>query len=269
MSSLLDQLYPSFAGAGTMDKVAEAATEELDLNTISAADFIALMEAREADEAAPPAGEQDQELDLSNMTARELAELIDASEQEKVAAADDAILRSMIADGSFQSADMAGRIMARAQMDELQKLAAAQAPVDELPDFISIDDISAQDMVALLESGEYELEKDAGAWGDAAKATGSGIKAGAEKVWSAAKRGGDLLTGSSARKTLREEAGEGMGDRIKHWGKSVVGAKGSTEAGRSEVRKSLGAQAAVAGGVGGIVGLVRHGKKKKAMREGN
>ena len=135
MNPTLARIY----GTG-MSKTASA--EDLDLNQISAADYLSMLE--ESGE-----GESD-ELDLSQLSAAELLELageVDGDDQ----------IEKMASSGDLEYWDAAGRIMAHSYAQEIEKVASGED--DEL---IDIDDLNAAELVALLESGEYEFVKEAG-----------------------------------------------------------------------------------------------------------
>lgn len=135
MNPTLARIY----GTG-MSKTASA--EDLDLTQISAADYLSMLE--ESGE-----GESD-ELDLSQLSARELLEL-----QEELTS--DEAIEKMASSGDLEYWDAAGRIMAHSYAQEIEKVASGED--DEL---IDIDDLNAAELVALLESGEYEFVKEAG-----------------------------------------------------------------------------------------------------------
>jgi hypothetical protein len=146
---------------GTVLAKTASAEDEISLDNISAADFLALLEEEEAEKTA---GE---DLDLSQMSAAELIELIEGTEEidsEKTAGA---YLEKMAEDGSLDFYDMAGRIMAHAYADEMNKVAGVE---DELE--VDLNAISGEDLLELMEAG-YEFggaEKVAGRLTSAAEA---------------------------------------------------------------------------------------------------
>ena len=182
MNSLLAQIY----GTG-INKTASEETEEIDLNQISAAQLLAGLEDGSIvlpENLEKEAGE-DEEIDLSKLSGAELLALLNEVEGEDT-------LDKMASDGSAEYWDMAGRIMAHAYADEMSKVAG-----EELPDVIDINEIDGETMLALLESGEYEIadgfDKEAGARAQAAKAwlqrQGKRVSEGAKKGWESTKGG--------------------------------------------------------------------------------
>lgn len=268
-------MNPALAALYGFDKTAsEAASGEVDLSTISAADYLEAMAAQEV------AGDNE-ELDLANMSARELVELAESLDEAETAEGDEEALQKMAESGELKQWDLAGRIMAHAYADELSKVASEGG--DELPDEISLDDISAEDLVTLLESGEYEIEKTAGVVsrfvGKAERniarladvSPRSAYKAGAKLVRkgkASAKAGGEryvgLMKGKKTSKAVAGLAGKkaGFGGRMKTHAQVLLGSKG-TKGQISEARKSFGARAGTAAGVAGIGGGAFAFNKKK------
>ncbi len=133
MNPVLAQLY----GTG-LEKVAYDDDYELDLDNISAADFLALMEDEEDFEK--------EAFDLSDLSAAELMELWEeADELDEYGE-----IEKMAADGTLDYFDTAGRIMAHAYADEMGKFAGA----DEID--VDLEAISGEDLMELLEAG-YEF----------------------------------------------------------------------------------------------------------------
>jgi len=253
MNQTLAQLY----GLSTMSKTASDEAN-VDLTQISAADYLAALEQEDPGEG---------ELDLSQMSAQEL---IDLANQEDESEGDP--IEKMASSGELAYWDSAGRIMAHAYNDELQKVASAE---DEVFD---IDDLSAAELVELIESGEFELiEKTAALFGpaqkglkglpfrarqamsrmsDAASSTsGASIASSARK---AGKRAKELLTGSKVRETVnaRKKFNPDK-SKARLYGEQL------TSRGSSEARKSLAAQGAAAGTAGAAVGGGAYALKKK------
>lgn len=142
------------------EKVASVVDPNADLSQVSALDLVEYMVKLEEGGPEKLAGLED--VDLSQIPAEELAAFIAEQEHEQEKVAEHQLIQEMIEDGDFGRADMAGRIMARAQVDELQKLAAAE---DEWPDEIDLDGLSGADLEEILATGEYELVKEAApAW---------------------------------------------------------------------------------------------------------
>jgi hypothetical protein len=157
MNPLLAEIY----GTG-LDKT--ASEDDLDLNNISAADFLEAVEAGEIDfgddEIEKEAGDEG-DLDLSQISA---AQLLDILEEDEGDDGDEGVIEKMASDGSLDYWDTAGRIMAHAYADQMDKVAGEDE--DEL---YALDDISAEDLLEMVESGEFEIvdgedfEKEAGA----------------------------------------------------------------------------------------------------------
>jgi hypothetical protein len=141
------------------DKTAsEAQAEELDLTQISGADLLAGLESGEIvldDGEGEKTAADEEEIDFSQFSAAELLEALAEIEDESEKTA---------GDEDFAFFDAAGRIMAHAYADEMDKMASVELP-DELE--INLDEISAEDFMALEEAGyefsPIEEEKTAGA----------------------------------------------------------------------------------------------------------
>lgn len=223
--SLLDQLYPQSG----LDKLANA-----DLSQISAADYLAALEAEE--------GGEEGELDLEQISAADFLAAIEDEDGEKTAGTDeDALLQAMIENGTFAEMDLAGRIMARAQLDELNKHAGA--------DEIDLDELSAADLIELLESGEYELEKDAGMKdiGRALRKTWGEGKAAAGNAWKSYKA--DVSGATTGRILKNMGAKKGIGARVKMLAKGLYGSKG-TRGQVKALRRATGKQVATGAALG-------------------
>ena len=191
MNALLASLY----GTGQEKVASEEATEEIDLSQISAADFIAgleegsitlpddektaseesegdldlstlsgaeLLQILDALEEQPEdektASESDEELDLSQISGTELMQILSALEEDEQEKTSEAVLEKMAEDGDLQKWDMAGRVMAHSFHQEMQKMAETAEP--EMPDDIEVnlDEITGEQLVALMESG-YEFDE--------------------------------------------------------------------------------------------------------------
>jgi hypothetical protein len=131
MNPVLAQLY----GTG-FEKTASEYDDELDLDSISAADFLALMDDEDDFEK--------EAFDLSDLSASELMDLWEeADEMEEYAD-----IEKMASDGSLDYFDTAGRIMAHAYADEMDKVAS------EGDSFIvDLEELSGDDLVELLDDG--------------------------------------------------------------------------------------------------------------------
>lgn len=180
MNPVLAQIY------GTGFEKAASADEELDLNNISAAQLLELLE--EGEKTA-----SEDELDLSQLTGAELLQILDeadAYESEKTASA---IFEKMANDGSFDFYDAAGRIMAHAYADEFSKLASAEDDVIE----VDLDSISGDDLLELMEMGyEFGDAEKTASWKSILGYTPKG-KGFGSKAWQALK---DTASGKGYRK---------------------------------------------------------------------
>ena len=133
MNPTLARLY----GTG-MSKTASAG--EIDLSQISAADYLELLNGQEK-------VANEDEIDLSQLSAQELIDLAAELETEDP-------IEKMASSGELSYWDAAGRVMAHAYADEMSKVAGT-----DLPEIINVDELSAQELVELIESGEYDIEK--------------------------------------------------------------------------------------------------------------
>jgi hypothetical protein len=139
----MNPVLASIYGTG-LDKTASA-EDELDLNNISAADFLALLEEDESEKVA------NDEFDLSQMSAAELLELAEMADGLEDAEAEKVAFAEMVEDGSFEYADRMGRIMAHAFAEESEKLAGAE----EIE--VDLNEITGEQLLELMEAG-YEFD---------------------------------------------------------------------------------------------------------------
>ena len=265
MNPILAQIY----GTGGIDKVAAEADEDttFDLNDITGAQLIAGLEDGsivfngEEEEAEKTAGDED-EIDLSQYTGQELLDMLDEVQDDG-----SEVLDKMASDGSAEYWDMAGRIMAHAYADEMNKVASE----DEWPEYIDPEQIDGELMVNLLEDGHYELvqeesmDKEAGVktW---LKSTGTKAKEmfgrGKQKTKEVASEVGEKAkeVGRKAKETggkAGEKAKE-TGGKAKARGGELWGSYKSTMKGE----KGRGRQAAAIGGTGTAALLAGLGGKK-------
>ena len=238
---------------------------ELDLTQISAADLLAGLEDGSI---VMPEGEKtagDGEVDLSQISGAQLLEMLEQVEAEESGE----VIEKMAADGSLDYFDTAGRIMAHAHADELAKMAGDED--------IDLSEISGEQLVALIESGEYEIEKDASAM-EAVAGKGLRLMGKREaalrrlpgKVWGGvrggARRYGELASAKHTRANVGELAGADAAkmDKVKAYLRILRGGKaGPNAVMTSEARKSLGTQAATLAGGGGIAGGVGYKLTRK------
>lgn len=139
----MNPVLASIYGTG-FDKTASA-EDELDLNNISAADFLALIEREESEKVAGD------DLDLSQMSATELLELAEMADDIEDEEAEKIAFAEMVEDGSFEYADRMGRIMAHAFAEESEKLASS----DEIE--VDLNEITGEQLLELMEAG-YEFD---------------------------------------------------------------------------------------------------------------
>jgi len=166
--SLLDQLYP---GIGGTEKV--ASEDGFDLTQISAADLLEAL--AEDDEHVVPAEKvAAEDVDFESMSNGEIAEYFAALDEQEKVASEDALIEKMAADGSLDAADLSGRVMARAFLEEIngssedvENISVDTAELDKeaSAEFATaISEMTAEDLIELVEAGEVDIEKVAGAW---------------------------------------------------------------------------------------------------------
>jgi len=153
MNPVLAQLY----GTG----FEKQASDEIDLNQISGAQLLELMEMEEQEKYA-----SEGDIDLSQLSGRELLELYAEAEEMEEANSGQEAIEKMAADGSLDFYDMAGRIMAHAHADEMSKIAYDDD--DELIE-VDLDNISGEDLAYLMDEGYEFIEKTAGRLSTGAK----------------------------------------------------------------------------------------------------
>jgi len=127
-------MNPTLAQIYGTEKV--ASTEEFDLNSISGAELLELMEMEEAEKNAS------ENFDLNSISGAELLELMEMEEE--------GTLEKMASDGSFDYYDNAGRIMAHAYADEMSKVAG------DYSDELDLNSISGAELLELMEMGDAE-----------------------------------------------------------------------------------------------------------------
>lgn len=129
MNPTLARIY----GTG-MSKTASAGG--IDLSQISAADYLEFLNGQEK------VANDDGEIDLSQLSAQELIDLVAELENEDP-------IEKMASSGELSYWDAAGRVMAHAYADEMSKVAGSGE--------IDLSAISAEDLLAAIDSGEFEL----------------------------------------------------------------------------------------------------------------
>lgn len=242
MNPLLAQIYGNGA-----TKTASAG--DVDLSQISAADYLAAL-----------AQDDSGGIDLSNLSASELAQLAEELEAQESVESEKVAFEKMAQSGEFDHWYRAGQVLAHGFAAETEKVASGD---DGLPDVIDLNNLSAEDALALLESGEYEIEKVAGARMDAAKAALSRWRA--RGVKANLSRYGELMSAKNVRGSVASRAGKdaGMKAKAKAYMDILRGNAGDDRA-TLEARKSLGAQLGTAsvGGGGAAAALAAYRRKK-------
>lgn len=238
MNPTLAKLYGL---SGDMPKTASDTStpseDTVDLSQISAADFLAALQAQENEEPSEP--------DLSQMSAEELIALVQSDEGGEGGGeggeATDPVIEKMAQDGSLEYWDRVGRVLAHSFVDENEKIAAAE---DEL---ISVEGLTAQQLVDAIESGEYELV-DPEAVEEAEKVAGSigAYRAGAKHM------GGGM--GSKVKAFLHRATGGKSRDRAKMLGEAKKGLDTNSAAYKAVNRKQRKAQLKGYGGPAAAVG---------------
>jgi hypothetical protein len=240
-------MNPTLAALYGLTKTASE-EEVIDLHQISGADLIEGLEngtiELEGDEIEKEAGD---DLDLSDLTGADLLEILEQLED------DDEPLNKTAS-------------MAHAYADELTKFASDE---DEVYD---LSEISAEDTIAMLESGEYEIVE-----GEIEKEAGAREMGKAYLARLTGKKTREILRGAQHGKGGFNAKGKGsMPDKkqaVKDYFKMLRGGPKSPDgkrylAGRaSDVRKDLGVQAATGAtgvaGAGGVAALIRRKKGRK------
>jgi hypothetical protein len=188
-------------------------------------------------------------MDISDLSNEDLIGLLSELEES------DPVIEKMASDGSLDYWDRAGRLMAHAQFDEMNKLAGG----DEIYD---LDDISAEDLLGMIDSGEFEivgggdLEKEAGR-ASAAWESVKGVPAGISKHYRTrdVKAQGRVLRAMEGRGTARAAKNKMDTAGMKQWEKFYKG--------REAVRK-YSPELSAAGGVGaGALGRREYVRRKK------
>lgn len=98
-------------------------------------------------------------IDLTQLSHEQLTEVFNDLVESEGEAAEDAVIQELAEDGTLLRAKIAGEAQATALYDTFAKLAGLEEDgFDELPEYIPVDeDLSADDFVTLVQSGEYEL----------------------------------------------------------------------------------------------------------------
>lgn len=220
--------------------------DELDLNQISAAQFLAGIESGEIVDA-----DEDDEIDLSQMSGADLLELEAQIEAEKVASSDEG-----------QHFYALGQQMA-------QGFADALSGPGGYPDEIDVEDISGQEMVELLNSGEYELDKTAGVMSRIRGAVGGAVDAlrggGKKRAQEALDRYASGTPGGRRQTFLRNQGKENNLEAIYNstkGGKKLVAARDAASRKTNMARGAAGAAGVAALGLGGAAAYKKKGGGK-------
>jgi hypothetical protein len=218
---------------------------DLDLSTLSGAELLQILDAlEEQPEEEKTASESDEELDLSQISGTDLMQILSALEEDEQEKTSEAVLEKMAEDGDLQKWDMAGRVMAHSFHQEMQKMAETAEP--EMPDDIEVnlDEITGEQLVALMESGyEFdEADKTASAAGEAA----SEVAESALKRWFKAPQ---RTYAKSMKDQLRnwDNPGKGKASKLKALGKAI-----DDNRRQAGIAGALGTTAVAAPVVGGV-----------------
>ena len=108
------------------------------------------------------------DLDLESLSDEDLIYLAEAVEEADNGVSEDETIEKMAQDGSLEYWDMAGRVMAHAYADEagsFEKEAGEEDYIEvdfaHMPDEFAVSDLSGDELVWLIDSGEYEMDKTA------------------------------------------------------------------------------------------------------------
>lgn len=224
MNATLAALY----GTGTEKTASEGG--EIDLHSISAADFLAALEEVESEKVA-----EEGELDLSQLSDEDLVSLyneIEGNEGEET-------LSKMASSGELEYWDTAGRVMAHAYADELDKTASTEEPID-------LNEFSVEE---LIELGQ-ELEKEAmsvpgmgavrGAMGRGKAAVGRGMEGARKGMLSKLQKNTKM---SQLGKSARDKMPEVMKSRVASMSDNELGmllSAGGLSAGSMAVGAGMG-----------------------------
>ena len=220
MNATLAALY----GTGTEKTASEGG--EIDLHSISAADFLAALEEAESEKVA-----EEGELDLSQLSDEDLVSLyneIEGNEGEET-------LSKMASSGELEYWDTAGRVMAHAYADELDKTASTEEPID-------LNEFSVEE---LIELGQ-ELEKEAmsipgmGAMGRGKAAVGRGMEGARKGMLSKLQKNTKM---SQVGKSARDKMPEAMKSRVASMSDNELGmllSAGGLSAGSMAVGAGMG-----------------------------
>jgi hypothetical protein len=135
--------------------------DDLDLDSISAADFLAALEEselgddEEVEKTASEIAAGLTEDDLNGLSAEDLMFLLEAVEDEEAYYEKTAALQSGDYDGYALAGDVLGTSMASAFAREMEKVADDDDEDDD--GLYDISDLSAGELMELVDSGEYEL----------------------------------------------------------------------------------------------------------------
>lgn len=149
----MNPVLASIYGTGHA-KTASAAEEDLDLNNISAAQLLEMLAQQEEPEKTAGEGE----IDLSKMSARELVELMEQADELEAQESEKVALEKMASDGSLDYFDLAGRVMAHAYVNELDKV-ASQSNDDTIE--VDLDTMTGAELASLMEQGYQFVEPEA------------------------------------------------------------------------------------------------------------
>jgi hypothetical protein len=168
------------------------------------------------------------DLDLETLSDDDLVALAEMVEDGDYDEGDETI-EKMAQDGSLEYWDTAGRVMAHAYADELgdfeKEAEAIEVDFDYMPDEFAVSDLSGDELVWLIDSGEYEMDKTAGV---VSKMRGYG-RAGKD-AFLAAMAQGKLMAGQAGSAARRSSAGRQAEGAARG---GMFGAKAGRKAGKA------------------------------------
>jgi hypothetical protein len=228
MNATLAALY----GTGLEKTASEG--EELDLHSISAADFLEALEELESEKVA---GEEDGDFDLSDLSDDELISLYNEMESEDT-------IEKMASSGELEYWDMAGRVMAHAYADELSKTASEYDYEEE----IDLNEFSPDELIAL--GHELELEKEAGMMDKL-----RGFRAAKQRqAAEAATRTAEGVVREGTRRSVSARKGAALRARMSPKMRARVANMSDAELGMLAASGKMSAMAGVGGAAAGAVG---------------
>lgn len=232
MNATLAALY----GTGLEKTASEG--EELDLHSISAADFLEALEELESEKVAE---EEYGDFDLSDLSDDELISLYNEMESEDT-------IEKMASSGELEYWDMAGRVMAHAYADELSKTASEYDYEEE----IDLNEFSPDELIAL--GHELELEKEAGMMGNLRSRFSNFRAAKQRQAAEAATQAAEGVVREGTRRSASARKGAALRARMSPKMRARVANMSDAELGMLAASGKMSAMAGVGGAAAGAVG---------------